>query len=49
MTKTFWDFFVDFMQIYSLDPLFMKKVEQKGGKIIKKRLSRVPKLCTPYR
>ena len=32
MTKTFCDFFVDFMQIYSLDPLFMKKVEQKGGK-----------------
>lgn len=32
MTKTFWDFFVDFMQIYSPEPLFMKKVEQKRGK-----------------
>ena len=49
MTKTFCDFFVDFMQIYSLDPLFMKKVEQKGRKIIKKRLSWVPKSCVPYR
>ena len=32
MTKTFCNFFVDFMQIYSLDPIFMKKVEQKRGK-----------------
>lgn len=47
MAKTFCDFFIDFMQIFSLEPLFMKKVEQKRGKNLIKKVVSSPKAIHP--